>query len=180
MAFSLKRWSNNVEMTKPRKVLRALLAIASVIGIGWLLVWYEHQQIHTLGIHVSQFSNTVLVEGCWERVGGQGMIVPQPNTTRIRCDLAEKTCQEDGAEVDELVSGYRTLQLLEPQSYRVTSWKDGILVAEVLQESPKSHDITLRISVKDKAVTRTWHGNKVRFLGDNVDLTGEWLEERLK
>jgi hypothetical protein len=71
--------------------------------------------------------------------------------------------------------------ILFPVEYRIISWDDGILLAQQLSSSgaaTTAYDVTLRISVKDKTVTRTSHGKRTNFSGR--DLSGEWLEEVLK
>jgi hypothetical protein len=90
----------------------------------------------------------------------------------------------DEAQVMEIVSGFRQLQLLETVEYHIISWEGGILVAQAVDSSgtaPKAHDVTLRMSTNDKSVTRTWHGKLMKnFLGEkDVDLSSEWLEEIL-
>src|ERR1039457_3692651 len=59
------------------------------------------------------------------------------------------------AEVSDLLGPY-TLSLSTGQAYRITSWKNGVLVAEPTES--RTHDVTLRISITDKTVTRIWQG----------------------
>jgi hypothetical protein len=44
--------------------------------------------------------------------------------------------------------------------FQIVSWQDGILTAEDRRDS--KYDVTLRISVKDKSVTRAEHETRSR------------------
>lgn len=90
-------------------------------------------------------------------------MTPEPNTVRSRCDTHEGHCAMDEVHVVEF-SSFRHLRLFETAEYRIISWEDGILAAQAPDSSGTAftdHDITLRISVKDKTVTRTWHGKRM-------------------
>lgn len=172
-------------MNKPKlAVLVASYGAAAFVG-------YEASRklskIGTPPISVSHYramGDVVNAEGSWKRVGGHDMTTPEPNTVRIRCDTHEGQCTMDEAQVEDW-SGFRYLRLVDTVEYRIISWEAGILVAQAVDSSGaafKSHDITLRISVDDKSVTRTWHGKRMaKFLGEkDVDLSSEWLEETLR
>ena len=165
---------------KLRSTLLVLTTATAACGIG---IMYSRREIHTLKMSVTRAGDLVAAEGSWKKAGGHGMVVPELDTAKIRCDVRAGECKEDAAEVNELVSGYRTLQLLETQEYRITSWDDGTLVARAIDSSggtPTGYDVILRISVKDKTVTRTWHGKRSKFVGNDMDLSSDWLEEILK
>lgn len=145
--------------------------------------------IGTLPMNVSHYrtpGDVVNANGSWKKVGGNldaqyGELIQWPNTVQIRCDINAGECKEDGARVTDW-SGSRYL-ILFPVEYRIISWEDGILLAQQLNSSgaeTTAYDVTLRISVKDKAVTRTSHGKRTNFSGRDSDLSGEWLEEVLK
>jgi len=173
-------------MTKPKLAV----LVGSYVAVAYLgyevSVW--HSKIRSSPMSVSHYhtvGDVVKVEGSWKKVGGHDMITPEPNTVRIRCDTHEGQCTMDEAQVEGIVSGLRRLQLLETVQYRIISWDGGILVAQAADSSGvafTSHDVTLRISVNDKSVARTWHGKRMAtFLGEkDVDLTSEWLEEALE
>jgi len=173
-------------LTKP-KLAVLVGSYVAVASLGYeASIW--HSKISSSPMSVSHYRTTgdvVKAEGSWKKVGGHDMITPEPNTARIRCDTYEGQCTMDEAQVGEIAPGFRQLQLLETVQYRIISRDGGILVAQAGDSSGaafSSHDVTLRISVDDKSVTRTWHGKRMaKFLGEkDVDLTSEWLEETLQ
>jgi hypothetical protein len=172
-------------MTKPR-----LVALAGAFGAVAFLGYEISRRLLEIGtlptLNVRRYTigpgAVILAEGSWKKAGGSGMAVPEPNAVRIRCDTNAGECKMDEAQVEDW-SGSRYLRLLETEDYHIVSWGDGILVAQALNSygaAPEDHDVTLRISVTDKTVTRTWHGKRMKLLGKNVDLSSEWLEETLK
>jgi len=173
-------------MTKPRLAV----LVGSYLAVAYLgydvSVWRSKIRSFPMSVsHYRTIGDVVKVEGSWKKVGGHDMITPEPNTVRIRCDTHEGQCTMDEEQVWEIISGFRHLQLLETVQYRIISWDGGIMVAQAGDASGaafKSHDVTLRISVNDKSVSRTWHGKRMaKFLGEqDVDLTSEWLEETLQ
>jgi hypothetical protein len=167
-------------MTKARRVL----LIGSYFAVAFLgyIASSIISKIDTLPMNVTQSGDVIHAEGSFKKVGGRDMIVPTPNVVRIRCDVHAGACTMDEAHV-EGTRGSAYLRLFEPEDYHIISWEGGVLVAQLLNTygvPPPDHDWTLRISVKDKTVTMTAHGKRLNLLGENVDLSNEWIEEVLR
>ncbi len=111
-------------------------------------------KIITVPLSVRQYGESISAEGSWRKSAGT-MVEPPVNTWKIACNVRTGECTLDSAEVSNLLGPY-TLSLSPGQVYRVTSWKDGVLVAEPTES--RTHDVTLRISITDKTVTRIWQG----------------------
>jgi hypothetical protein len=120
-------------------------------------------KIITVPLSVRQYGENVLAEGSWRKSAGT-MVEPPVNTWKISCNIRSSECTLDSAEVSDLLGPY-TLSLSTGQAYRITSWKDGVLVAEPTES--RTHDVTLRISITDKTVTRIWQG-KGEFSQESV------------
>jgi hypothetical protein len=134
--------------------------------------------LNTLPMNISSSRDHIRVEGSWRKIGGTGDATPVPNVFRIDCNTREMSCIENGAWIDpgygNWLERWPFLRLLPSAEYQVIRWEDGILLAE---HAYSNSDCTLRISIRDKKISRTWRGTRAR--GTDLD-ADKWMEEVLQ